>query len=257
MDEYRYDDACSSVYSFIYERYCSWFIELSKKVLHGDDAVAKVRRAQVLKLGFRQVVALLHPFTPYITEELWMYLKREDEDLLIVQDYPEFREDWCFENDQERMSCFIEVVTNIRNLRASVNIKPKDKAPVSLFCDDADLRDYFIESELGFSELAKVDGLSVVSKAEARPEKSIMSATTHSEIFLPLDGVIDLDSQVDRLEKELEKSQQGLKKFDQKLSNAKFTDHAPEAVVQETRDKAEAMREKVKSIESQLKQFKP
>lgn len=255
MDEYRYDDACSSVYSFIYERYCSWFIELSKKILHSDDHLAVARRAKVLKIGFRHVVALLHPFTPYITEELWMYLKRDDEDLLIVHDYPEFREDWCFENDQQRMSCFIEVTSHIRNLRASVNIKPKDRVPVTIFCDDEELRNYFSATELGFAELAKVAKLNVLSKSEARPTKSVMSACTHSEVFLPLEGVIDLDAQVERLKKELEKAQQGLKKFDKKLSNAKFTDHAPAAVVEETRDKAEALRQKANSLESQLQQF--
>jgi valyl-tRNA synthetase len=255
MDEYRYDDACHAIYSFLYERFCSWFIELSKKPLHGDDEKLKLRRAQVLKACFRQIVALLHPFAPYITEELWMYLKTEEEDLLIIQDYPEYDEALHFNEDQESMSRFIEVVTTVRNLRASVNMKPKDTVPVNLFCDDADIRAYFEKNALGMEELAKGTPLSVFSKSEARPQKSVMLATTHTEVFLPLEGIIDLGEQIERITKELEKSKQGLMKFDKKLSNAKFTDHAPAEVVQETRDKAEAMREKISSLENSLKQF--
>jgi valyl-tRNA synthetase len=255
MDEYRYDDACHAIYSFLYERFCSWFIELSKKPLHGDDEKLKLRRAQVLKACFRQIVALLHPFAPYITEELWMYLKTEEEDLLIIQDYPEYDEALHFNEDQESMSRFIEVVTTVRNLRASVNMKPKDTVPVNLFCDDADIRAYFEKNALGMEELAKGTPLSVFSKSESRPQKSVMLATTHTEVFLPLEGIIDLGEQIERITKELEKSKQGLMKFDKKLSNAKFTDHAPAEVVQETRDKAEAMREKISSLENSLKQF--
>lgn len=255
MDEYRYDDACSAIYSFIYERYCSWFIELSKKRLHGEDLEAKARRVQVLKYGFRQIVALLHPFAPYITEELWMYLKEENEDLLIVHDFPEWDVSLEFNSDRENMNHFIETVTHIRNLRASVDIKPKDVAAVNLYTDKEDLKAYFKENELGFSELAKATPISVFSKNDDRPEKSVMSATTVTEIFLPLEGV-DLNEQIDRLEKELKKAQEGLSKFEKKLSNTRFTDNAPADVVAETRQKAEAMQEKVQSLQTNLSSFR-
>jgi valyl-tRNA synthetase len=255
MDEYRYDDACSAIYTFIYERYCSWFIELSKKILHGDDQEAKARRVRVLKYGFRQIVTLLHPFTPYITEELWMYLKEEKEDLLIVSDYPEWDSSFNFEEDRVQMNHFIETVTHIRNLRASVDIKPKDSVPVHLYTDNSHLKTYFEDNLLGFSELAKANPIQVFPKAEERPSKSVMSATTVTEIFLPLEGV-DLDEQIQRLEKELKKAQDGLGKFEKKLGNARFTDNAPPEVVAETKDKAEAMREKVLSLESNLSSFR-
>jgi valyl-tRNA synthetase len=254
MDEYRYDDACSAIYTFIYERYCSWFIELSKKILHGEDISAKERRLQVLKYGFRQIVALLHPFTPYITEELWMYLREDNEDLLIVREYPEWDASLQFTSDREQMNHFIETISHIRNLRASVDIKPKDVVPVHLYTDQSDLKTYFEENRLGFSELAKAQPVKVFSKDEQRPEKSVMSATTATEIFLPLDGV-DLDEQIERLEKELKKAKDGLGKFEKKLENTRFTENAPAEVIAETREKAEAMQEKVKSLENNLANF--
>lgn len=256
MDEYRYDDACHAVYAFIYERFCSWFIELSKKVLYGDNEIAKARRVRVLKYSFKRVLALLHPFTPYITEELWMYVKDENDDLLIVAEYPEFDKDFDFPEDQSDMNSFIEVVTSIRNLRASVGIKPKDRVNVQLFTDNADLAEYFKSQTLGLSELAKVDGLSIDAKSADRPGKSVMGATAHTEVFIPLEGIIDIEEQVARLEKDLEKTKAVWSKFDKKLSNERFVASAPAAVVQENKDKAKAMEEKIESIQKSLALFK-
>lgn len=255
MDEYRYNDACQSIYTFIYERFCSWFIELSKKPLHGDDLTLRERRVRVLKVGFREVVTMLHPFTPYITEELWLYLKEEGEDLLIVQDFPEACDEHRFPEERARMNHLIEMVTHIRNLRASVGIKPKDTVSAQIFTDHEEIVEVVQGNALGFSELAKATPVEVFSKSEARPPKSIFSATTHCEIFLSLEGVIDLKEQVSRIRKDLEKAQQGLAKFEKKLGNSRFTDHAPPEVVQDTRDKAEAMREKIASLENNLTHF--
>ena len=256
IDEYRFDDACSSIYQFLYEKFCSWFIELSKSILHGDDKAKAEQRATVLRHCFRKIVALLHPISPYITEELWMYLKEESEDLLIIQDYPEYDEACNFEKDQLEMNSFIEVVTHIRNLRASLNIKPKDNVKVELFSDEANWREYFEAHSTGLKELAKADSLVVKNKEDARPKKSVMSATSQVEIFLPLEGVIDLGEQISRLEKEIAKAEKGLISYDKKLSNKKFTDHAPDEVIADVQAKAQDLRDKIQSIQENLNNFK-
>lgn len=132
MEEFRYDDSCSAIYQFVYDKFCSWFIELSKTTLESNNAEEKIRRATVLKFVFRKIVALLHPMIPFITEELWSFLKEEDESLLIIQDYPEFDAKIDFSKDQEMMEKFMETVSAVRNLRASVNIKPKEQVDLSL-----------------------------------------------------------------------------------------------------------------------------
>ena len=151
-------------------------------------------------------MALLHPITPFITEELWSFLKEPSEDLLITQAYPEFDKNLEFTQDQDQMNKFVEVVTSIRNLRASVNIKPKDEVNVELFTDHQDLVTYFRDNVVNFQELARVKDLTVGNKELNRPNKSIVNILTHTEIFLPLDGVIDLKDQIQRLEKELLKT---------------------------------------------------
>ncbi|MBF0198539.1 MAG: valine--tRNA ligase [Planctomycetes bacterium] len=255
MDEFRFDDACQSIYSFLYHKFCSWFIELSKPILHGDDDQAKARRVQVLRHCFKNIVSILHPIAPYITEELWMYLKDSEDDLLIVQDYPEYDEALNFKEDQSQMNLFIEVTTAIRNLRASVDVKPKDYVNTVLFTDDKNLSEYYYQQKQNFAELAKVKNLSVLPKSEARPKKSVMQATAHTEVFLPLDGVIDLSKQIERLKNDLVKVEQGLQKLDKKLGNARFMDNAPEDVVADVRSKAKALEDKSQSLKNTLANF--
>ena len=256
LEIYRFDDACSAVYSFVYDKYCSWFIELSKNILNGDDAATKARRISVLKFVFRKILALLHPITPFISEELWSHLKEANEDLLITQDYPEFDSKLEFKDDQDKMNKFVEVVTAIRNLRASVNIKPKDEVNVELFTDNHDLLTYFRSNVVNFQELARVKDLKVGNKELNRPNKSIMSILTHTEIFLPLEGVIDLAEQIKRLEKELDKTDKEYKKYEAKMNNENFMKNAPENVREEVKRNELELREKLNSIKENLIQFK-
>ncbi len=253
---YRYDDASAAVYSFVYDKYCSWFIELSKNILNGDNGPVRAQRISVLKFVFRKILALLHPITPFITEELWSHLKEANEDLLIAQDYPEYDSTLEFKNDQEQMNKFVEVVTSIRNLRASVNIKPKDEVNVELFSDNQDLVNYFRANLVNFQGLARVKDLKVGNKELNRPNKSIMNITTHTEVFVPLEGVIDLKEQIARLEKELTKTEADYKKYEAKMNNENFMKNAPENVRDEVRQNEAELREKISSLRENLIQFK-
>ena len=256
IEDFRFDDSCSALYSFIYDSFCSWFIELSKNTLSSDDQGAKTRRATVLKYCFRDIVALLHPFAPFITEELWSDLKNENEDLLISYDYPEYSEAMNYSEEQENMNKFIEIVSNTRFLRQSVNIKPKEEVSLQLFSDEDKLITFLNENIDGIKGLAKAKDVLINKKSEARPEKSIMKATTHTEIFLPLDGVIDLEEQIKRLEKDLTKSQKEYEKYDKKLSNEKFIANAKPEVVAEVKEKANELKEQIDSINDRIKNFK-
>ena len=255
MEEFRFDDSCAAIYGFVYDRFCSWFIELSKNILHGDDQEKRASRATVLKFGFKKIVALMHPFSPYITEEIWTYLK-DDEDLLIIQDYPEFNDSLIFEEDQEQMNNFVEVVTAIRNLKANMNISPKELVDVHLFTEHPELKSYFENSTASFQEVGRVKNLFVKNKTESKPAKSIMSVTTHSEVFLPLEGVIDLGDQIKRLEKDLAKVEKEYNGYEKKLSNKKFLNNAPDEVVAEVKEKSSDLLEKIKSLKENIDNFK-
>lgn len=256
MEDFRFDDSCSTIYSFVYDKFCSWFIELSKTVLYSDDEMNRVRRSRVLKYAFKKILALLHPFIPFITEELWSQLKDSNDELLIVTKYPEFNGELEFTSDQSNMNKFIEVVTCMRNLRASVNIKPKDEVNAELFSDSTDLLNYFNNNSKYFYELAKVKTIKSFSKDSDRPSKSIMAATTHSEIFIPLEGVINLDDQIKRLEKDLLKANKEYSKLEGKLNNKKFISNAPEEVVIEVKSKANEFKDKIDSLTDNIIKFK-
>lgn len=255
FDVYRFDDASSAIYAFVYDKFCSWYIELSKNILYGEDEKAKIIRATMLKYCFKKIVTLLHPIVPFITEEIWSNLETDSSKLLSVQEYVEF--DQTLENDEvrEMMNKFIDITTGVRNIRSSVNMKPKDEIDVRLFTDDKKLAKFVYDSRHFLKDLANVKSGTIRNKHSDRPKKSASLATTHTEIFIPLEGIIDINDQVNRIKKDLEKTQNEYKKVESKLNNQNFMSNAPEEVRAEVQDKAKMFQEKLQSLHQILESF--
>ncbi|MFN9114506.1 MAG: class I tRNA ligase family protein, partial [Bacteroidota bacterium] len=251
--EYRFDDACSAIYQFVYEKFCSWYIELSKNILNSNDEKAKRQRATVLKFGFRQIVKLMHPMTPFITEELWSHMGSKS--MLMTEDYVEFDAHLADERVADLMNRFIEIVSGIRNLRQSVNIKPKDQVDIRLFTDDKKFAKFLYDSRHFLGDLAAVKSGTIMDKRTERPKRSVSSATTHTEIWIPLEGLVDIEEQVKKVQKDIEKTQTEYQRIEAKLSNATFVDNAPEDVVLEVKEKARQFQEKLQSLQTILGQF--
>ena len=249
IEEYRYDDACSAIYSFVYDKFCSWFIEISKGNL-------SPQRAGVLRHTLRKMISLLHPFAPFITEELWSHLKEEGEDLLIVQDYPEYERKFDFPDDCSKMNKFIEIVTAARNLRAHFNIPHKEKLEATLSTNGAELASYFEKHADSLKALAKLKNLTVQPSRNSQvpPQKGLSQATSHSDLFLSLAGV-DLDEQKKRLRREAEKAGKDLEKYRKKLANQEFLANAPAEVVAKTKGEAADLQTKIDSIAESLRQL--
>ncbi|MBF0362883.1 MAG: valine--tRNA ligase [Oligoflexia bacterium] len=256
IDEYRFDDASLAIYSFVYDKFCSWYIELSKPILYGADVEEKRKRISILKYIFRKILALLHPMVPFITEELWENLKEEGEDLLIVQEYPESNKKLDFISDQNNMNKFIEIICSIRNLRQSVNVKPKDEVDIHIFIDNPELKNYLLQNASSLSDLAKVKALNcnLLSQKSTQntPAKSISLATSDCEIYLPLSGLIDIEEYVGRLKKDLQKTEVEFGKLKMKLENKNFSENAPSEVVAEVKDKAQELEKKLNSLRSMI-----
>ncbi len=255
FDVYRFDEASSAIYAFVYDKFCSWYIELSKNILYGNDEKAKMIRATMLKYCFKKIVNLLHPIVPFITEEIWSYLESNEKNLLTLQDYVEF--DTSLENNDvcEMMNKFIDVTSGIRNIRSSVNLKPKDEIDVKLFTDDSKFAKFLFESRHFLKDLANVKSGTIRNKKNERPKKSASLATTHTEIFIPLEGLIDINEQVNRIKKDMEKTQNEYKKVESKLNNQNFMSNAPEEVRAEVQEKAKMFSDKLISLNQILESF--
>ena len=195
---------------------------------------------------------MLHPVTPFITEELWQHLKNDGEGMIISEAWPEYRRDHVFEEDVRDMDHFMEIVTAIRNLRNSVNVKPKEEVEIRLFTDDESLARHFYKSRGYFKELAKVKAGRIKDKSVERPTKSVMKATPHTEVFMPLEGVIDIEEYKGKLSRDLTKARSEFEKVEKKLKNPKFMENAPDDVVAEVKEKFAGFEEQVNSIESSL-----
>ncbi len=254
LDEYRFDDACAAIYSFVYDKFCSWFIELSKPILYGENQEEKTRRATVLRFALRDIVKLLHPIIPFMSEELWENLKNEGEELLIVQDYPEFQKELDLPEEQANMNAFIEIISSIRNLRQSVNLSPKEEVPTILFSDNEKLCQYLELNKKSLEDLARAQ-LKIEPTPKKRPQKSLSTATELCEIYLPLEGLIDVEEHVNKVKKSLEKAVIEHEKLAKKLTNEKFMNNAPEDVKAEVHEKNNLCLHKINSLETILKGF--
>jgi valyl-tRNA synthetase len=257
IEEYRFDEACSALYSFIYDSFCGYFIELSKTVFYSDQVEGeKEQRAKVIKYVFREIVKLLHPICPFITEELWSHLKDPKENFLILQDFPTNKKEYDFLEDQKSMNIFIEVITKIRNLRFSVNLKPKDEIVVHLFSNDKILEKYFNENQKFFSDLARVKNIITGTRGVSqKPAKSIMAATSHTDIYIPLEGFIDIDDQIAKIKKELVVTELECQKFDKKINNPDFVAKAKPEAIDAAQQKHQELSEKIQSLKDGLKLF--
>ena len=253
--EYRFDHACSTIYQFTYEKFCSWYIEFSKPILYGDHQEKKIVRATVLNYCLKKIMAILHPIAPFISEEIWQYIKDDKDPMLITTEYPQHDERYLFQQDQLEMNRFIEAVTKIRNLRQSVNLPPQQEIDLEIFTNDQEFCDYLNRNSKFLFNLVRAKDLQVKEKSWDRPKKSIMAATPLCEILIPLTKVIDLAEQINRLQKELAKTQKELTKFEKKLSNKNFIEKAPESVILETREKAKKYRHQLENIEENLGAF--
>ena len=246
LGNYRFDEASSEIYSFIYEKFCSWYIELSKPHLYSDDKTIVKKRADILSYLFEEVLKLLHPISPFITEEIWSYF--HEGELLISQSYPEYSEKHEYTEDVLIMSKFIEIVGMIRNLRASVQLSPKEAVPALFFTDDKNLAAFIYENRDYLNQLAKVSKGNIYKKDGKRPPLSIMSANSDIEVFLPIGDLIDIEAEKERIQKQLKKNEQELMKLKKKIENPKFIDNAPDEIVKEVKGKCKAFQETIDSL---------
>lgn len=226
LDEYRFNEAAAAAYRFVWNIFCDWHLEFAKPLFGGEDAAAKAETQATTAYVLDIALKILHPFMPFVTEALWAETAKRDTQL-IVADWPQL--DGLDDADAEaEMSWLIDVITNIRSLKAEMNIAPGKPLNAVLVGASQDILD---RVERNRPLLARMARLEDISASDNVPPASAQTVVGETVIALPLDGVIDLDAERDRLARELKKLGGEIMRLEKKLGNAKFVANAPEEVV--------------------------
>lgn len=236
LDKYELGLAAQRVYDFIWEDYCDWYIEMAKTRLYGDDKDSRSFAQKVLVTVLKDTLKLLHPFMPFITEEIWQHLPTKT-DALIMESWPKPRNEMIFEEAEESIEFIKAAIKGIRNARAEMNIVPSRKAGLIFVTDEEAIRIIVAQSEKKFRTLASADALTFAQDKSAFGEGYVSVVLDRCEVFIPLSDLIDFDKELERLEKEKSKLEDEIRRVESKLSNQGFVAKAPAKVVEEEKEK--------------------
>lgn len=253
-DRYEFGEVGRALYNFIWDDLCDWYIEMAKLPLYGEDEAAKHMTRSVLAYVLDNTMRLLHPFMPFITEEIWQNLPHQGESIVTAA-WPTVREDLHFPEQADEMKLLSEIIRSVRTIRAEVQTPMSKKVPLILSAkDDKALKT--LENNAAYIEkFCNPETLEIGLRIDA-PEKAMSAVVTGAELFLPLQGLIDIDAELARLEKELAKWEKEVKLVQGKLSNERFVSKAPEAVVAEERAKEADYLEKRDTVIKRLDELK-
>lgn len=253
-DRYEFGEVGRALYNFIWDDFCDWYIEMAKLPLYGEDEAAKKMTRSVLAHVLDQTMRLLHPFMPFITEEIWQNLPHKGESI-VTASWPTVRDDLNFPEQADEMKLLSEIIRSVRTIRAEVQTPMSKKVPLILSAKD-DKALATLENNAAYIEkFCNPETLEIGLRLDA-PEKAMSAVVTGAELFLPLQGLIDIDAELARLEKELAKWEKEVKLVQGKLSNERFVSKAPEAVVAEERAKEADYLEKRDTVIKRLEELK-
>lgn len=240
--------AATKLYDFVWSDFCDWYIEIAKQGLYAEDGDVKKTTQEVLLHVLTGILKLLHPYIPFITEELYSYLPNS-EGMLISAAWPEVDEKLTFAEEAAHFEGVMEVIRTIRNLRAEMNVAPAKRATLILKPHDG-WKDALAAAEGYFKRLAGASGVEFIAAGSANPEKSASAVTAPCELFIPLGELVDVDKEIQRLTKDLKNVEGEIARANGKLNNAGFIAKAPAALVEKEKEKLatnEGLLEKLKA----------
>ena len=249
LDRLHFNEAAKVLYDFVWNDFCDWYIEIAKTRFYSENAESKMITYSTCLKCIRIILPLMHPFTPFITEELWSFFKDKNQPDLIVSMWPNGNYD--FDDDVDgAMTVLQELITSIRAIRSRMNIAPSKNVDLKIKCSK-EQSDLISQNKKLFMALAKIDSYDYSSSME-RPPQSATAVVHGMELYIPLDGLVDLDKEKMQLEKRKIKIEGLLIGIDKKLSNKQFINNAPENVVDGERKKGVNLRDELTKINSNL-----
>lgn len=255
MEKFELGIAVSKVYDFIWEEFCDWYIEMVKPRLYNDEDETKAAALWTLKTVLIQALKLLHPYMPFITEEIFCNIQDEEESIMISK-WPEHTDEWNFEADEAAVDTIKAAVRAIRNLRTGMNVPPSRKAKVYVVSAKEDVRHIFESSKSFFATLGYASEVHVQEDKTGIDENAVSTLIHDAAVYIPLEELVDIDKEIERLEKEAAKLAGEIKRASGMLANPKFVDKAPAAKVEEEKAKLAKYTEMSEQVAERLAQLK-
>ncbi|BFL76438.1 valine--tRNA ligase [Finegoldia magna] len=253
LNKYEIGIAAEKIYDFTWNVFCDWYIELVKPRLYGDDSILKESAISVLIYTLTNVIKLLHPFMPYITEEIYSYLPNKN-DMLINETWPKYSETKSYKNEEQIIDKLVESVISIRNSRQEMNIAPKKQSDIYILTSDKSLEEDFKQLESLFRSSVSINEYKV--NEDISEDNNIVIVKDSYKIIIPLNDLIDYSKELERLEKELNTAKSELKRAESKLNNEGFLKGAPEALVEKEKEKVEKYSHLIDDINNSISSIK-
>ena len=251
MDKYELGIAVQKVYDFIWEEFCDWYIEMVKPRLYNDGDTTKSAALWTLKTVLVNALKLLHPYMPFITEEIFCTLQSEEESIMISR-WPEFTEEWHFTEDEAAVEMIKEAVRGIRNVRTGMNVPPSKKAKVFVVSESENVRNTFENGKVFFATLGSASEVTVQADRSGIDEDAVSAVLPEAVIYMPFAELVDIDKEIERLQKEEQRLTKELARVNGMLSNERFMSKAPESKVAEERAKLEKYSQMMDQVKERL-----
>ena len=255
LEKFDLGIALAKVYDFLWEEFCDWYIEMLKPRLWNKEDKTRDIALWTLNKVLTDGLKLLHPFMPFITEEIFKNLN-EDEESIMISSWPEYSKDFDFANEMEAVENIKEAVRSIRNVRTNMNVPPSKKAKVFIVSSDESLRNIYEESKNFMLPLAYASEIIVKFDNEGIDEDAVATVVAGANIFMPFAELVDTEKEIERLQKEEKKLEAELSRVTSMLSNEKFTSKAPQAKIDEEKAKLEKYQMMMNQVKEQLEKFK-
>lgn len=255
LDAYELGIAVQNVYDFIWDEYCDWYIEMVKPRLYNQEDPTRNAALWTLKTVLINALKMLHPFMPFVTEEIFTAVQSEEETIMYAK-WPEYSEEFNFAEDEKSIELMKEAIKSIRNIRAEMNVAPSKKAKVIVVSENEEVRDIFEKGKVFFAPLAYASEVAVQSDKSGISDDAVSTAIHNGMIYMPFAELVDIEKEKERLVKEKEKLVKEVERVEKKLSNQGFVSKAPEKVINEEKAKLEKYSNMLKSVEEQIERLK-
>ena len=260
LDKFELGIAAQKIYDFIWEEFCDWYIEMVKPRLYGTDVASKTASIYTLRTVLTDALKLLHPYMPFVTEEIFCTLKEmegvaEKDESIMISAWPEYTEENVFAKEEQVVELIKEAVKAIRNRRTEMNVPPSRKATVFVVSEDANVREMFENSKVFFASLCSASDILIQEDKTGIADDAVSIVINGATLYIPFADLVDIEKEIERLQKEKKRLEGEIKRASGMLANPNFVNKAPEAKLAEERAKLEKYTGMLAQVEESLQHF--